>query len=661
MYFTMDEAASRMKISQEALEEQLRRNGLRPEQGMVTGEQLVKLQQVLKQEHCTVEQKAAQMLERLTEHYAMLIDTNELLDEHFPAFMLHLIPCLQQHGKTLIVPGSVIRELRKLHRCRVDLRDQIGPICNQLLALQKEGLIQIYEEKGEKFVDKKILETVIHYMDLQNLVVITKDRKLSMDILSQKQIGSIERKKDVLVERINRYGYLSQFRPDTASSESCTGNSRAGLESLPGSTPTPKAAAKPKTEAQPKPRPGSIPKPSAATLISDAHVVLNSGRLPAVGDRVFGAHGEQWVLEREIKSGGEGTIYDLKDGTVAKIYRKEKLTEHLGEKLRLMTQTRIPHIGICWPLELVWDQNGQLVGYRMKKAEGVELSSILMNQASFLRHFPQWTRKETVRLCRTILRMIGILHRHGILLGDINLHNILVESPDRVWFVDCDSYQIGGYPCPVGTVYFTAPEIQGKPYESFLRTEGNENFAVASLLFMIMVPGMRPYTQRTEADAAELIREMNFPYSCGEHHSKGLPTGNCCYIWSHLPWFMKEAFYETFQKEGRHSTEQTRLSVRDWEYQFQRYEQLIKEGKLKDEESLKVFPGRRKVSDPKNLQVVAIRRCIDCGRTFEVTAGEQKYWMENGGRMAKRCPKCREIRRLRQCGVFDDEMFDEEE
>ena len=99
----------------------------------------------------------------------------------------------------------------------------------------------------------------------------------------------------------------------------------------------------------------------------------------------------------------------------------------------------------------------------------------------------------------------------NIIIGDINPLNILVKSPTEVYFVDTDSYQVENYPCPVGTIEFTPPELQGKNYETFLRSFENEYFAIATLVFMILLPGKSPYTQQGGGDPAANIRAMEFP------------------------------------------------------------------------------------------------------------------------------------------------------
>lgn len=128
----------------------------------------------------------------------------------------------------------------------------------------------------------------------------------------------------------------------------------------------------------------------------------------------------------------------------------------------------------------------------MRQAHGRELQRCVFQPQLLKRYFPNWTKQDTVTLCITILKKLKYLHDRNVILGDINPNNILVVSPTEVYFVDTDSYQIEGFPCPVGTINFTAPEIQRKDFSTFLRTIGNERFAVATLLFMIMLPGKPP-------------------------------------------------------------------------------------------------------------------------------------------------------------------------
>ena len=295
-------------------------------------------------------------------------------------------------------------------------------------------------------------------MTSTELLVITQDDGLSNDLLGLNRLQSVQGKR-LTVGRINRYGYLSRYL--TQEQRFAGSSSRSGWESR-----------------------------SVAALIPEDQTQIPVSHVPASGEAVFGS--TALCLGEKLATGGEGSIYDLSDGTVAKIYHRGKLTVGRREKLERMTAEPVCCEGVCWPKELLRDAEGNFVGYRMERARGTELQRALFTRPALEAHFPNWKKADMVQLCITILEKICALHGRGIILGDINPLNILVVSPTEVWFVDCDSYQIGGYPCPVGTVRFTAPEIQKRNFADFLRTEGNEAFAVATLLFMLMLPGKSP-------------------------------------------------------------------------------------------------------------------------------------------------------------------------
>ena len=177
-----------------------------------------------------------------------------------------------------------------------------------------------------------------------------------------------------------------------------------------------------------------------------------------------------------------------------------------------MLSKKIECEGVCYPVAALYNSNKEFIGYMMPKAKGKELQKSIFIKPLFLKNFPNWKKRDTVELCITILEKIKYLHDRNIVMGDINPANILIVSPKEVYFVDTDSYQVEDFPCPVGTNNYTAPEIQRKHFSDFLRTMGNENFAVATLLFMIMLPGKPPYSQQGGEDPINNIIKMDFSY-----------------------------------------------------------------------------------------------------------------------------------------------------
>ncbi|WP_308526909.1 zinc-ribbon domain containing protein [uncultured Oscillibacter sp.] len=615
----ISQAAGAMKMEESQLWSLLGQCGIQPVEDSLTLEQVWQLAQALEDRKQESQRRSQEKLERLTEQYTLLIDTCSLLHPQFPLLIEHLEPLLRGKGKALIVPSGMVAELRNLLLKKPELAERIRALLPLMVQLRQQGLLRVFGGQNEDFGDQQMLTVVTRFMTAAPLLVITQDNDLSADLLRLNQLGSVRGQK-VAVSRINRYGYLSRYLTPE----------QRGMSSSSVSGPGP-----------------FFP---SAPLVEDREERLPACQFPQTGDLVRTNQGDI-RLGPALAKGGEGTIYDLEDGTVAKIYREEKRTVLRRDKLALMTSQSVSIPGVCWPRELLWDGAGNFLGYRMERARGTELQKCAFTRQALERYFPEWKKLDMVHLAVTILEKISALHRCGVLLGDINPRNILVVSPEEVWLVDCDSYQVGGYPCPVGTVRFTAPEIQHCRFSGFLRTPGNEAFAVATLLFMLMLPGKSPYAQQGGEDLGEVIREMNFPYPCGENRSDHTPAGAWRFLWSHLPRYTKENFYGTFQRGGRYSTEQTRLTVEQWLTAFRYYGKLLEENKLQDPQSGELFPDRWKITDPDDLLVYQHAVCQECGKPFDITEGEHKFYRQHDLTLPRRCPSCRNLRKLERNGL----------
>lgn len=262
-------------------------------------------------------------------------------------------------------------------------------------------------------------------------------------------------------------------------------------------------------------------------------------------------------LGKVVGCGGEGEIFETDNASlVAKIYHQGRSTEARFQKLDLMLRngpdrSNPDASGICWPLGILLDSHKEPRGYLMKRASGRPLSLTVFIPSQLRVSFPAWDRTHLVKLAITILKKIAVLHRAGVLLGDINGMNILIVSESEVYFVDCDSFQIGDFPCPVGTIHFTPPELQGADLSSTVRTLEHELFAIGTLLFLILMLGKPPYAASGGGTPAENIRAMEFAYAFQTNSRRNAPDGQWRFMWSHLPYRLKQAFFETFDKTCR--------------------------------------------------------------------------------------------------------------
>lgn len=347
------------------------------------------------------------------------------------------------------------------------------------------------------------------------------------------------------------------------------------------------------------------------TTIPDKEVSVSD--LPIEGDFVYQGRTPIRLTER-IGDGGEGTVYktNKNENVVAKIYSDKKLTSHKQSKIEMIIAAGLSIDGVCFPTARLYNSKGVFVGYLMPKAEGEKLgTSVFRGEKGMKRFFGSWKRSDLVTLAITILSTIKKIHDLGILIGDINGLNILVKSPTEVYFVDTDSFQINEYPCPVGTLDFTAPEIQGKDYKCILRSVGNENFAIAVLLFRLLMFGESPYAQQGGSGIAHNISTGNFSFPLKGKGNNKMPKGDWICFWSHLPDKLQEIFYRTFRKGETMYDERVRPGVEVWLKELTIYLRQLNDGTLKkiDVDSVKLFP--KTVFNPNKPKYISFKdRCF---------------------------------------------------
>lgn len=534
----------------------------------------------------------------------IFIDTSSLLQESSEQFLERLASLLKKHDKKLALPYKVYEEIEK-HRQNTEKKELSRlavKALNQLVQIQQDGYLEIYgDEAIDNFADNVFMTQISRLRIKYKVLLITNDIKLGQDILMFNQSQSVKGK-NIHVQKVDRSGFLRRIRLNTEKNPSSFNKE----ESI------------------------KIPEDEkfklATSLVAISHRLLPITKEVSEGDIVYTDQRTPVLLKETLGSGGEGYVYATDDEQiVAKIYKKEKLTLEKYEKLKLMVSKKIKCDGICYPISILYNDVNEFIGYTMPKAKGKELKNFLfIPKKVFQSRNPDWTRKDLVQLTITILEKIEFLHKRNIILGDINPFNILVVSPTEVYFVDVDSYQVEGFPCPVGTDNFTAPEIQGKNFKDFLRSFGNEYFAVATLIFSILFMGKSPYSQTGGDTNAENIKAMDFPYSYGrEERAENTPKGQWRYIWSNLPYRVKEALYQTFQKGQPHSTEENRLTTSQWLSIMKKYYRDLDSGKLlkQDEMANEIFPNRFKMigDSKKNLQ-----NCSLCHKDY------QKWQLTNG-------------------------------
>ena len=326
--------------------------------------------------------------------------------------------------------------------------------------------------------------------------------------------------------------------------------------------------------------------PARVTTVPEDRVHLSL--LPEIGNRVKTLDGREYFLSGIIAHGRKSIVYDVEAGSeygryAAKIYKPEFCTVRQLEKLRLIVNLGLSCKGVCFPCDVLLNERGEFCGCLMP--------------------LPDWKKPDMVIITQNILDAIKYLHDNGVIIGNLIPENIMFTSTEDIYFIDADAWQYREFPCPDGEVYCTPPELQGKDFRTFLRTMGNENYAVASLVFMLMMQGYPPYASFERDMPDEEIRAGKFPYTVGEFKplkDYKAPAMEARRIWSHIVRQLKDSFMQTFHENGEHFAENARYPVEQWIKDVGYYYSCLPKMIKTDPASEEIFPKEtRKAVDKK--------------------------------------------------------------
>ena len=223
--------------------------------------------------------------------------------------------------------------------------------------------------------------------------------------------------------------------------------------------------------------------------------------------------GEVITVSSELGRGGEGAVFEIarKRDICAKIYLKE-ISPELRRKLSLMVsnppqdptfQTR-GHRSIVWPQFVLYQDPGKKTarGFSMPRIDTNDFQTVfkyVTPSSRIEKYGGGFTWKYLLTVGLNISSALAALHERDYCVGDINESNILVSPKTLITVIDCDSFQVKDknsgqvFRCKVGKPEFTAPELQGRPFDSVDRTTESDCFALAVLIFQLLMQGTHPF------------------------------------------------------------------------------------------------------------------------------------------------------------------------
>jgi protein kinase-like protein len=220
------------------------------------------------------------------------------------------------------------------------------------------------------------------------------------------------------------------------------------------------------------------------------------------------ASGRRITAGPRIGGGGEAEIFAVREDAKLALKRYTKPTRERHDKVKVMAGSPPAssngsrrHVQIAWPVELVFSDAGAFEGFVMPRIDSAAAIQVmaLYNPQSRHQHAPAFTWKYLLRTAMNVATAVQDLHARGYVVGDLNESNVLVTSTALVTIVDCDSMQVRApdgrvFRSLVGKPEFMAPELVGRDLASTDRTPASDNFALAVLVYHLLMEGTHPFT-----------------------------------------------------------------------------------------------------------------------------------------------------------------------
>lgn len=171
-----------------------------------------------------------------------------------------------------------------------------------------------------------------------------------------------------------------------------------------------------------------------------------------------------------IGSGGEAEVYDIGQGEVVKVFKSpkhpdfasdtyaakaaaERIFEH-QTKLASWPK-RLPK-EVVGPTSLAFDLSGKnIVGYTMRYLTNTEV--LLRYGERKYREAHNISHSNITKLFTSLRSTVSDIHNAGVVIGDFNDLNVLVDQSMNISFVDADSMQFGKFLSRVFTAKFVDP------------------------------------------------------------------------------------------------------------------------------------------------------------------------------------------------------------
>lgn len=236
---------------------------------------------------------------------------------------------------------------------------------------------------------------------------------------------------------------------------------------------------------------------------------------------------KKYTLGKLLASGGEGIVYEISgDSThVAKLYKPDRFKSDaerstMERKLKAMIAMKLATtvdglLRLAWPQDILYE-NGKCVGFVMPRINTkYKIFDIYRTGRGSVqeREYTNYTWKYSVQFAYNMAWVVNYVHKHNIVIGDLNQNNIAVDLvTGAVILIDCDSFDIRDphtqehFPCVVGLPEMLAPELQTVgSLRNGTFTKESDNFSLAIHIFRLLMNNEDPFGGVITSNASQSL------------------------------------------------------------------------------------------------------------------------------------------------------------
>jgi len=253
---------------------------------------------------------------------------------------------------------------------------------------------------------------------------------------------------------------------------------------------------------------------------------------PIKKSNLYLAGGVAIEIGNQIGSGGEAIIYAIKNDTanVAKIFKVLPLASEKAEKIQAMVHNQPSNrynnkAGvdryITWPSKVIYDTNGIICGYIMRKLVNQKnLYSLITRRGAKNNNI---TLDWRIGISINLATIMDYLHAKGHIICDLNLKNVLISTTGRPTVIDTDSMQIKiksiegkqlTFRSGVTTEEYTPPELIGVDIEDLHQSQVHDLWRIAVVIYRCLlhahpyeVPYYKVSTNKVDLTLEEKIQQ----------------------------------------------------------------------------------------------------------------------------------------------------------